>query len=83
MKSRRAKLMLKLIRNNRKWFVGALLCTLICVAIEFATPLLLAETLDYYLSGAPSIMPPLSTTCSRAGAGHSLWRAICGSSDWC
>ena len=58
MKSRRAKLMLKLIRNNRKWFVGALLCTLICVAIEFATPLLLAETLDYYLSGAPSIMPP-------------------------
>ncbi len=57
MKSRRAQLMGKLIRDNAKWFIGSLLCTIVCVFIEFVAPLLLAETLDYYLSGKPSTMP--------------------------
>lgn len=57
MQSRRAKLMGKLIRDNKKWFLGAFVCTVVCVLIEFITPLLLAETLDHYLSGKPSAFP--------------------------
>ena len=50
-------MMRKLIRDNAWHFAAALVCTVITVAIEFITPVLLAETLDYYLQGKPSRMP--------------------------
>ena len=50
-------MMRKLVRDNAWHFAAALVCTVITVAIEFITPVLLAETLDYYLQGKPSRMP--------------------------
>lgn len=57
MGSRRTKLMFTLIGRNFKWFFGALVCTVVCVLLDFATPLLLGETLDHYLMGKPSVLP--------------------------
>lgn len=47
----------QMIAQNRWYFIGAAVCTLAAVIIDYLTPLLLAETLDYYLSGKPSTMP--------------------------
>ena len=57
MHQREPRLMRKLIRDNLGHFFIALICTVLTVAIEFITPVLLAETLDYYLQGKPSRMP--------------------------
>ena len=57
MNKRRMRLMGKLVAQNKWLFIGAALCVLISVVIDYLTPLLLAETLDYYLSGQPSTMP--------------------------
>ncbi len=57
MHSRRMRLMGRLIANNKWLFVLALVCTLVVVVIDFITPILLAETLDYYLMDKPSRMP--------------------------
>ena len=55
-------MMRKLVRDNAWHFAAALVCTVITVAIEFITPVLLAETLDYYLQGKPSRMPGFVNT---------------------
>ena len=57
MHHRSAQLMLRLIRKNALLFAGAGLCMLASVVIDYLTPLLLAETIDTYLSGAPSALP--------------------------
>jgi ATP-binding cassette, subfamily B, bacterial len=57
MHSKSYRLMGRLIRENKWHFAGSLLFTVFTVAIEFIMPLLLAETLDYYLGGKPSTMP--------------------------
>ena len=57
MHSRRLRLMGRLIARNRGLFSGAALCSLAAVTADYCTPLLLAETLDHYLSGLPSAMP--------------------------
>ena len=57
MHSRRLRLMAGLIMRNKWLFLGAALCTLASVAVDYITPLLLAETLDHYLSGLPSTLP--------------------------
>ena len=57
MHSRKMQLMGKLLRDNKKYFITALICTVFTVAIDFILPILLAETLDYYLQGKPSRMP--------------------------
>ena len=57
MQSRKLRLMGKLMKDNQWYFLAALLCTVITVIIEFITPIVLAETLDYYLQGKPSRMP--------------------------
>ena len=57
MEQRYPHMMRKLIRDNKWHLIAALLCTVVTVAIEFITPVLLAETLDYYLQGKPSRMP--------------------------
>ena len=57
MQSRKLRLTGTLMRNNKRYFLAALICTVFTVIIEFITPILLAETLDYYLQGKPSRMP--------------------------
>ena len=47
----------KLVYANKWFFLTALLCTVFTVIIDFITPIVLAETLDYYLQGKPSRMP--------------------------
>lgn len=62
MNSRRARLMGQLIKKNARYFIGAAVCTLVAVVIDYITPLLLAETLDYYLSDKPSTLPAFVNT---------------------
>lgn len=57
MQKRTSGLMGRLIRDNKWYFLTALVCTVFTVVIEFITPVLLAETLDHYLQGKPSRMP--------------------------
>ncbi len=65
---RRLRLMGRLIAKNKKYFIGAAVCTLLSVAVDYMTPLLLAETLDHYLSGKPSQLPAfLNSLVERAG----------------
>ena len=47
----------KLILKNKWFFLAALLCTVFTVVIDFVTPIVMAETMDYYLQGKPSRMP--------------------------
>ena len=57
MEQRKPSLMGKLIGDNKRYFITALVCTVFTVAIEFITPNNLAETMDHYLLGEPSRMP--------------------------
>ena len=57
MEQRKPRLMGKLIGDNKWYFIAALVCTVFTVAIEFITPIILAETMDHYLLGEPSRMP--------------------------
>ena len=82
MNKRRMRLMGKLVAQNKWLFIGAALCVLISVVIDYLTPLLLAETLDYYLSGQPSTMPAFVNRWVDSWAALALWRATCGSSVW-
>ena len=49
----------RLIGRNALWFIGALVCTAACVILDYLIPLVLAETLDHYLAGKPSVLPPV------------------------
>ena len=80
MHSRQFRLMKQLILQNKGPFFWALLCTVITVVIEFVTPILLAETLDYYLQGLPSRMPGfvnrwIDSFGGRAFMAQNLWIA--------
>ena len=57
MEPRKPHLMGKLIKDNKWYFIAALVCTVFTVLIEFITPILFAETTDYYLLGGDSRMP--------------------------
>ena len=57
MEQRKPRLMRKLIGDNKWYFIAALVCTVFTVAIEFITPIILAETVDHYLLGEASRMP--------------------------
>ena len=57
MQRKHTGLMKKLLKMNAKWFIGALLCTLICVVTDYMYPMILAETLDHYLAGEESVLP--------------------------
>ena len=49
--------MLALVRENLGCFLGAMASTVMIVLIGFATPMLLAETIDSVLGAAPSTLP--------------------------
>lgn len=53
-----ARAMLELIGQNRWYFLGAIISTVMMVLISFATPILLAETIDSVLGSNPSTLPP-------------------------
>ena len=57
MQQHKPRLMRKLLWDNKWLFLAALICKVFTVVIEFVTPIVLAETLDYYLQGKPSRMP--------------------------
>ena len=57
MQLQKPRMMRKLIADNIWYFVIAFFCTIFAAAIEFITPILLAETMDYYLLGEASRMP--------------------------
>ena len=67
MQQEKPRLMRQLVYDNRWHFLAALICTVFTVAIEFITPVILAETLDYYLQGKPSRMPGFVNACLRTG----------------
>ena len=47
----------RIFRENAFWFIGAFICTIACVILDYLIPLVLAETLDHYLTGQPSVLP--------------------------
>ena len=57
MNRRTMGLLARLVRENGRYFFWALVFTVFTVVIEYLTPIVLAETLDYYLQGKPSRMP--------------------------
>ncbi len=57
MNKRKWRLMGELIGKNKWLFIGAAACTLLQVVMDYMPPLLLAETLDYYLGDQSSSMP--------------------------
>ncbi len=57
MHTSKRRLMGRLLYDNKWYFLLALICTVVTIVIEFVTPIVLAETLDYYLQGKPSRMP--------------------------
>ena len=59
MPSKKKGLMGKLLRMNARWFLGALICTLVCVVTDYLSPLIVAETLDRYLGNQESVLPPI------------------------
>ena len=71
--------MLELIRAGIIWrFLGAMLGTVMMVLISFATPVLLAETVDSVLGTVPSTLPdwllqPIRALGGRASLRENLW----------
>ena len=68
----RTALTQRLFRKNAVWFLGALFCTIACVLLDYLIPLVLAETLDHYLGGKPSVLP----------AFMSDWTGVYGDPDY-
>ncbi len=58
----RKTLVRQLFRENAPWFIGAFICTVVCVILDYLIPLVLAETLDHYLAGKPSVLPAFMTS---------------------
>ncbi len=70
--------MRKLFWKNRWFFLVAMICTIFTVAIEFITPIFMAETIDHYLQGLPSRMPEfvnrwVEKIGGREYMAHNLW----------
>lgn len=62
--------MLVLMRQNLGAFIGSMVCTIGIVLIGFATPMLLAETIDSVLGTAPSTLPDFILAPIRALGGR-------------
>lgn len=62
-----------------KWhYLGAMVCMLLAIAVDFVTPILLGETVDHYLLGEASRMPAfvnnwLSALGGREFMARNLW----------
>ena len=62
--------MMALMRQNSGAFFGAMIATIMIVLIGFATPLLLAETIDSVLGTSPSTLPEFILKPIRAMGGR-------------
>ena len=69
-----AACMLELIRQNIWCFLGAMVGTVMMVLISFATPVLLAETVDSVLGTVPSTLPDWLLQPVRALGGREFLR---------
>ena len=73
-----AACMWELVKSNIWAFLGAMISTVMIVLIGFATPVLLAETIDSVLGTAPSTLPawvlqPIEALGGRAFLRENLW----------
>lgn len=80
MQPKKRGLMKQLVFENKWYFCLALVCTVVTVIIELITPVILAETLDYYLQGKASRMPGFINAMIDSWGGreymmHHLWIA--------
>ena len=66
--------MLTLMRQNLGAFIGAMLSTIAIVLIGFATPLLMAETIDCVLGTQPSSLPEIILVPIRGLGGRDFLR---------
>ncbi len=57
MQNKHSRLLFHLVAANTWTYLGAVVCTVFSVFINFITPLLLAETVDSILGTAPSSLP--------------------------
>ena len=64
----------RLIRERRPLFWGAVLCTIVTVAIGFITPLVFSETIDVVLSDGVSGLPEFLQAPLRAMGGREFFR---------
>ena len=64
--------MLALVRENLGCFLGAMASTVMIVLIGFATPMLLAETIDSVLGASPSALPEWLLAPIRALGGRNF-----------
>ena len=82
MERRQPHLLGKLISDNKWYFAAALVCTVFTVAIEFITPIILAETMDHYLLGEASRMLGFINAWIDSMGGRNSWPGIFGSRAW-
>lgn len=68
------KALFRLIKEHRKLYAGALICTVVTVLIGFVTPLVFSETIDVVLSDGPSAMPEFLKAPVRALGGRAFLR---------
>lgn len=57
MQRRRVKMMANLVWDNKTYFMGTVVCTVVTVLISLLSPILLAEIIDHYIMGGASKMP--------------------------
>lgn len=70
MQSRRLRMMLSLIRDNAKYYLRALLSTVVTVIIGLLTPLLMAETVDAIIGTEPLNAPGFIVSAFEAIGGR-------------
>jgi ATP-binding cassette subfamily B protein len=78
MQKKQNRLLFRLVTSNTRTYLGAVVCTVFSVLINFITPLLLAETVDSILGTEPSRLPAFlqgfsATLGGRENLVRNLW----------
>ncbi len=77
MHKKQSRLLARLVAANANTYLGAVVCTVFSVLINFITPLLLAETVDSILGTSPSSLPaPLQGFVATLGGRDYLVRNL-------
>ena len=77
MHKKQSRLLARLVAANANTYLGAVVCTVFSVLINFITPLLLAETVDSILGTSPSSLPaPLQDFVATLGGRDYLVRNL-------
>ena len=78
MKKRNQKLLMSLLKDNARYFLGAAALAILSVYLGFMTPAVLAEVLDNYLQGLPSRLPGVVAGWVEGLGGRDYMRANLG-----